>query len=193
VLVAGVALALAAVVALIVTQIIDFGVYDLRIGALNSDVHSSVFGLLSLAAELAMACAAAWRGFESEQRGRWLVLAAISAALVAVRAAFPGSAAAFAVPVGVVFILVWSLTSSDPERARTITRVALFLLAFSFVVHVVGPKIVHSLGYGGNSWAWQIKGLVKHTAELAGWILLATGILGGARRFAPAPWLSRSR
>jgi len=179
VLVAGVALALVAFVAQVVAQIVDFTVYDLRIGALNSNVDSSVFGRLSLAAELAMACTAAFRGFESEHRGRWLVLAAISGALVAVRAAYPGTALAVAAPVAVVFILVWSLTSIDPERARTIVRVALFLLAFSFLVHVVGLKIVNSLGYHGNSWPYQVKSLLKHGSELAGWTLLATGILGG--------------
>jgi hypothetical protein len=181
VLVAGVAFALSVLVAQIVAQIIDFTVYDLRIGALNSNVDSSVFGVLSLAAEVAMACAAALRGLESAHRGRWLVLAAIAAALVAVRAAAPGSAMIVAVPVAVVFVLVWSLTSSDPGRARTIVRVALFLLAFSFVVHLVGLKIVNSLGYDGNSWPYQVKSLLKHGSELAGWILLATGISATAR------------
>jgi hypothetical protein len=193
VLVAGVAFALVVLVAQIVAQIIDFAVDDLRIGALNSNLDSSVFGLLSLAAEIAMAGAAAFRAFESEHRGRWLVLAALAAALVAVRAAFPGSAVTVAAPVAVVFILVWSLTSNDPERARTIVRVALFLLAFSFVVHLVGLKIVNSLGYDGNSWPYQVKSLLKHGTELAGWTVLATGILGGARRFAPAPSLSPTR
>lgn len=187
VLVVGVALALVALVAQVAAQIIDFTVYDLRIGALNSNVDSSVFGRLSLAAEIAMAGAAAWRGFESKHRGRWLGLAAIAAALVGVRAAFPGSALSVAAPVAVVFILVWSLTSNDPQRARTIVRVALLLLAFSFVVHVVGLKIVNSLGYDGNSWPYQVKSLLKHGSELAGWTLLATGILAGARRFAPTP------
>ncbi|HET6865169.1 MAG TPA: hypothetical protein VFH80_04565 [Solirubrobacteraceae bacterium] len=190
-LVAGIALALVALAAQVAAQIIDFTVYDLRIGALNSNVDSSVFGVVSLAAEIAMACAAAWRGLESEHRGRWLVLAAIAAALVVVRAAMPGSAVTVAAPVAVVFILVWSLTSNDPSRARTIVRVALFLLAFSFVVHIVGLKIVNSLGYDGNSWPYQVKSLLKHGSELAGWILLATGILGGARRFAPGALVSR--
>jgi hypothetical protein len=136
---------------------------------------------LTLAAEIAMACAAALRAFRSEHRGRWLVLAAIAAALVAVRAAVSGSAVTVAAPVAVVFILVWSLTSSDPERARTIVRVALCLLAFSFVVHLVGLKIVNSLGYHGDSWPYQVKSLLKHGSELAGWILLATGISASAR------------
>jgi hypothetical protein len=178
----GVAIAVAAVVAQLVSQIVDYTVYDLRIGALNSEVHASIFGIMSLAAELAMAAAAAVRGLRSAQRRHWLVLAAISGALVAVRAALPDYAAAFAVPVAFVFLSAWSLTSSDQGRARTIVRVSLFLLAFSFVVHIVGLKIVYGLGYGANSWPYQVNCLVKHSAELSGWIVLATGLLGGMPR-----------
>jgi hypothetical protein len=175
----GVVVALAAIVAQAVTQVVDFTVYDLRIGALNSDVHGSIFGIMSLVAELVMAVAAGFRGLRSEQRARWFVLAAIAAALVAVRVALPGSAAAFAAPCAVVFALVWSLTSADPAPARSMIRVSLYLLAFSFVVHIVGLKIVHELGYGGNTWPYEIKCLLKHSAELSGWFLLAAGILGG--------------
>lgn len=178
---AGVALALAAVVAQVVTQIIDFTVYDLRIGALDSDVHASIFGIMSLVAELAMAMAAGFRGLRTQERGRWLVLAVIVAPLVLLRAALPGSAAVAAAPVAVVFVLAWSLTSSDPVPARTAVRLALFLLAFSFVVHIVGLRVVHGLGYVGNSWPYEVKGILKHSAELAGWILLATGVLAGRR------------
>ncbi|MGH2887830.1 MAG: hypothetical protein ACRDPA_34895, partial [Solirubrobacteraceae bacterium] len=180
---AAVALTLAAVVAQVVTQIIDFTVYDLRIEALNSDGHASIFGIMSLVAGLAMALAAAYRGVHCDQRGRWLLLAAIAAPLVAFRAAFPGDAVPFAVPCAVIFILVWSLTSNDPTRARNLVRVSLYILAFSFVVHIVGLRIVHALGYAGNSWPYEIKALLKHTAELAGWMLLGTGVLAGMPRF----------
>jgi hypothetical protein len=178
----GAALALAAILAQLLTQIVNFTVYDLRIGALNSDVHASVFGIMSLVAELAMAAAAAYRGLRSDHRTRWLGLAALVAALVAVRAALPGSATAFTAPVVVVFLLVWTLTEHDPGSARSVARGALFLLAFSFVVHAVGLTIVHKLGYGANTWPYEIKGLLKHTAELAGWMLLSTGVLAGTRR-----------
>jgi hypothetical protein len=175
----GVAVALTMVIAQAATQVIDFTVYDLRIGALNSDVHASIFGIMSLVAEAVMAAAAGLRALHTENRTRWLVLAALAAALVPVRAALPGSAAAFAGPCAIVFALVWSLTSDDPARARTVVRVSLYLLTFSFVVHIVGLKIVHELGYGANTWPYEIKCLLKHSAELSGWFLLAAGVLGG--------------
>ncbi|MBV9606876.1 MAG: hypothetical protein JO027_17315 [Solirubrobacterales bacterium] len=175
VIAAGMAVALTAVVAQAITQIVDFSVYDLRIGALNSDVHASIFGVLSLIAEGVMAVAAGFRGLHSHQRSRWLGLAALAAALVAVRAALPGSAAAFAVPCAAVFALVWSLTSADPRAARTVVLASLFLLVFSFAIHIVELE----LGNVGKSWPDEIKCLFKHSAELSGWILLATGVVAG--------------
>ena len=58
-------------------------------------------------------------------------------------------------------------------------RVGLFVLAFSFVAHVVGPRIVTHLGYGVGSWPYELKGILKHSTELAGWILVGTGVLAG--------------
>ena len=90
----GVIVAAAMVFAQAIAQVIDFTVYDLRIGALNSDVHSSIFGVMSLVANGAMAAAAGFRAMHSERRAQWLVLAALAATLVVVRAAIPGSAPA---------------------------------------------------------------------------------------------------
>jgi hypothetical protein len=53
------------------------------------------------------------------------------------------------------------------------------LLVFSFVVHAVGPSAVSALGGGG--WAHQLKGVLKHSAELGGWMLVATGVAAGCR------------
>lgn len=175
----GVAVALAAVVAQAIAQVIDFTVYDLRIGALNSDVHSSIFGVMSLVADGVMAAAAGVRAMHSERRTPWLVLAALAGALVIVRAALPGSAPAFAVPCAVLFVMVWSLTSADPTRARALVRMSLYLLAFSFAVHIFELKVAPELGFRANTWPGEIKCLVKHSAELSGWFLLAAGVLAG--------------
>jgi hypothetical protein len=75
----------------VATQIIDFAVYDLRIDALNSDGHASIFGIMSLVAELAMAMAAWFRGLHSDKRGSWLVLAALAAPLSRCAQLFPDS------------------------------------------------------------------------------------------------------
>jgi hypothetical protein len=175
----GVAVSVATVIALVITQVVDFTVYNLRVGALNSDFHASIFGIMSLVAEGVMSAAAAFRALHSERRAPWLVLAALAAALVVVRAALPGSAPAFAVPCAVLFVVVWRLTSADPTRARAVIRVSLYLLAFSFVVHVFELKVAPELGFRPDTWAGEIKCMVKHAAELSGWFLLAAGVLAG--------------
>jgi len=178
---AGLLLALTAVVALIATQSIDFGFYDLRIAALDSDVHASLFGIISLGAQAAAATAMALRGANSSRRGPWLALAGLVTVLLALRATIAYDAGLLLAPVAVVFLLCWRLTSDDPPRVRALVRGALFLLVFSFVAHAVALKIVTALGYGYNSWPYELKGMLKHTTEMAGWMLLATGILAGTR------------
>ncbi len=177
----GLSVALAAVLGQIVTQLIDFQVYGLRIAVLDSDTHASIFGVASLVAQAAAAAAAAVRGVHAVRRAGWFLLAAILALLLVVRAVLPDDPPLLVVPLAFVCAMVWSLTTTDPARTRRIVRAALALLAFSFVVHIVGLKIVEALGYGYRSWAYELKGLLKHTTELAGWILVATGLLAGER------------
>jgi hypothetical protein len=179
VIVIGVSLAVVAALGQIVTQVVDFAAFDLRIASLNSDVHMSIFGILSLAAQGAVAVAVAIRCRLSAQRTGWLVLAGLIVVLLAVRAALPDDPIVFLLPVVAAFALFWSLTSGDYHRARAVVRVALFVLAFSFVIHIVGPRIVTALGYGYGSWAYELKGILKHSTELSGWILATTGILAG--------------
>jgi hypothetical protein len=52
---------------------------------------------------------------------------------------------------------------------------------FSFAMHVIGPKMVTALGYDSTSWAYQVKGMLKHTTELVGWMFLAIGVAAGIR------------
>src|SRR5215472_29777 len=70
---AGLALALVLVSAQVVTQLIDFGVYGLRIAALNSNLHGSVFGVASVAAQAAAAMAAAVAAAWTSRRAIWAV------------------------------------------------------------------------------------------------------------------------
>jgi hypothetical protein len=180
----GLLLALVTVLMQVTVQLIDFGVYDLRIGALDSNLHTSVFGAASLAAQGAAVLAAAFKGASGERRGGWIAAAGLIAALLAVRMSvgYSGLLVPF---VAVVFLMLWHLTADEPEPARTIVRLGLYLLVFSFVVHATGPKIVSALGYGGNSWPYQLKGVLKHSTELGGWMIVATGVARAARSARP--------
>jgi hypothetical protein len=46
------------------------------------------------------------------------------------------------------------------------------LLLASLAIHVLGPSAVRALGWGPDSWAYQIKVGLKEGTELAGWVLL---------------------
>lgn len=175
----GVSAAVIVAVAQVVTQVIDASAFDLRIAALNSDSHRSVFGVLSLGAQAATAAALGVRCLSPSRRAAWVVLAGLTALLLVVRALFPSEPAAFVLPVAVAFVLFWWLTGTDYRRARTVVRVGLFVLAFSFVAHVIGPRIVTHLGYGVGSWPYELKGILKHSTELAGWVLVGAGVLAG--------------
>jgi hypothetical protein len=181
IIVVSVWLAIAAALGEIVTQVVDFAVYDLRIGALNSDVHMSIFGILSLAAQAAAVAAVAVRFLLAPRRTRtgWLTLGALVLILLAVRTTMPDDPIALLVPVGIAAVLFWRLTADDYQRARVVVMVALLLLAISYVIHIVGPRIIDALGYGYGTWPYEIKALSKHITELSGWILLSAGIFAG--------------
>lgn len=178
----GVGLVLAAVAGQILAQAIDFGFFQLRIGWLDSDSHASLFGVASLVAQALAAVAAAARSRRSRRSTAWMILAALTTLLLVVRVGVSFRAALLLGPVAVLFVLVWYLTSDDPRPARALVRWGLAALVFSYAVHAFGPHIVASLGYGGNTWPYQVKGMLKHSGELCGWMLLALGIARGRDR-----------
>jgi hypothetical protein len=52
------------------------------------------------------------------------------------------------------------------------------LLTLSFLLHVLGPRLLVDLGMGDyTGFAYQAKATVKHATEIAGWFLVALGLL----------------
>ena len=176
----GVLITLATVIAQTAAQSIDFGVFDLRLRVLDSNHHRSIFGVASLLAQAVTIAAVAARGAWAPRSEGWVVLAALVGALLILRIANAYDAVLLLPLVTAIFLLFLRLTSDDPPRPRAIVWAALLLLAFSFGMHVLVPKI-DSVSSAGNSWAFQIKAMLKHSAELAGWMLLATGLAAAAR------------
>lgn len=185
IIVAGVVVTIAMVTLLAASQLIDFGVFDLRLQALDTDYHASVFGIASILAQTAAAAAIAWRGSGEERHRRaWLALAALVAAAVLIRTLVTYSPAALAAPLACMFCLVCWLTWGDPVAARTVVWAALILMATSLLLHEVGLD-ADVLNYGNQSWGYQITAVVKHGSELAGWLLLITGIVAGIQNRVP--------
>lgn len=161
-------------------QAIDFSVFDLRIWALNCDKHYSVFGLASLLAQLAVAAACVWRGHSVESHRRaWFGLGGLVGILILIRGLTTFNAALLAVPLAFVFVQLCWLTWRDPGSVRVVVWSALILLAASLMLHKVGLA-ADSSSASDYTWAYQITGIIKHGAELAGWMLLTTGIVAGA-------------
>jgi len=158
-------------------QTLDFGVFDLRLPALNSDKHGSVFGIASLAAQLAVAAVALRRArLERDRRAAWLALGALVVGLVIVRGLLTYHAVLVAGPLACVLALVCWLSWRGPALAGAVVLGALAAMAVSLALHEVGLAADASKA-SDYTWAYQIEGMVKHGGELAGWLLLATGLL----------------
>ena len=174
------------------SQVIDFSVFDLRLRALNADKHDSVFGIASLLAQAAVSGASLWRGSRYERhRWGWLALGALVAMLVIVRGLFTFNAAVLAVPLAYVLGLLCWLTWRDDRVARAVVWAGLVLMATSLLLHKVGLEADTSLA-SDYTWAYQITGVVKHGAELAGWMLVTTGIIAGLEGCPPLPTRQQS-
>ena len=157
-------------------QVVDFGVYDQRIQALNMMTHDSVFGVVSLAAlGVAVLAALATAVRDPEQRVWFASLSGLLALVLALRIAHPPHVLLVALPVSAAALtLLW--TAAPAGTARRVLRDGCIVLALAFVVHGVGAAIVSWLGLGPETWGYQLKALVKHSGELAGWLLVAAAL-----------------
>lgn len=51
------------------------------------------------------------------------------------------------------------------------------LLAFSFLLHLFGERLLLTLGANSTGLAYQIKAVMKHGTEVEGWLLIVLGLL----------------
>jgi hypothetical protein len=176
--------------ALAVTQAIDFGVFDLRFRSLDSNTHASVFGIVSL---LACAFAVIFSAIFAK-RTHGAVPAILSGALAVIlvlRVWSPPYVLVLALPFTVIaLVMLWRQATG----ARGIVRTGCLLLIISFAIHIAESKASGSVVLNPDSWAYQIRCIVKHAAELSGWVLVAAGFLylilektPRARRSTPRP------
>lgn len=186
---AGLLLTAAVVSAQTTSQLIDFRLFHLRLGVLDSGHHASVFGAISILAQAVAAAAIGLRAVSTRRLALLLVAALVGVvtvprALMRYEPAFERYDVPILVaPLTAVFVVVCALTFRDPRRVRFIVWGSLVLLACSFALHAVGPQAdaAGSTAYlAARSWAYQVTGMLKHGAELAGWMLLATGMVAAA-------------
>jgi hypothetical protein len=167
-----IALAIALSIGNAVAQTVDFGFFDLRYQALNSNTHASIFGALSLAACLT---AVGTTILLARRQGGTanVVLAVALAGVFLFRAWSPPHVLVLGLPfVAVALVLLWRIEGAT----RPLIRAGCLLLVASFAIHVLE---LDSLGgsLDPDTWAYQLRCLAKHNAELAGWVLVAGGLL----------------
>lgn len=186
VMTAGLLLTVGVVLAQTVTQWVDFRFFHLRLTVLDSDHHRSVFGAVSILAEAAAAVAIGLRAVRARSRAGLLVAVLVGVltvprALMRYESAFERYDVPILVaPLIVAFVVSCALTFRDAKHVRFTVWGSLGLLACSFALHAVGPQ-TDAAGpttyLATHTWAYQVTGMLKHGAELAGWMLLATGMI----------------
>lgn len=77
---------------------------------------------------------------------------------------------------------VWRLTADEAQHEIAVT--GLVTLTLSFAIHVLGPPVLHLLGWGSSGWPYQVKVGLKQGTEFAGWLL----VLWALSRTMTASW-----
>jgi hypothetical protein len=178
-------------------QLINYGFFGQRIPALDPGSDGGVFGVIG---DIAIAAAAisAWI-LAARARSARSVTAVLAGLLTFLTAdnvmrlhdhiphwlAFyvPVLAAAF-----ICLVIIARGRSGSPwfrvhrgEDRAVVDRLigaGLLLLIFSFLLHVFGKRLLLDLGLSDTTGlAYQTKAAVKHATEVAGWLLIAFGLL----------------
>jgi hypothetical protein len=169
-------------VAVMATDLIDFGSEHLRIQLLDASSGAS-WSHLGVAATLvgvtAISVIGAWR---SEHRALWGAAAAVLG-LLAVDEISPlhthvdqlsWGKALYAPILVLLGAIMWRLAAGTDQTV--VVRAGLAVLLVSFAVHLFGSHVMHALGWGDNSWGYQVKVGLKEGTELAGSVLILLGL-----------------
>jgi hypothetical protein len=164
------------------THLVDYGVYDLRVRAMNANLGSSPVAWVSPAA-LAIALASAIV-LARRQRVRPL-LAGVLGLILVLSTRHLGESLPFwqlllLPPLGLGLALLWQAAAKLDPLAGRICRVGCGLLVVAFTLHVFGGPGLHQLGVHDHSWPYQIKIAFKEGFEITGWLLVASGLAATA-------------
>ena len=168
---------LAVALAASVAQVVDLTVLDSDVRLLDMNTHASMFGVVSLLAS-GMACvAAALLATAAATHGRvTMALPVLLVILIGLRLLHPSGVVLLALPlVAATFLVLWSHVAVPGSDAERVVRVGCVVLATSYVVRMLGDAIAGP-GHHDERWAQQVRLLVSHSGELAGWMAVATGL-----------------
>jgi hypothetical protein len=87
---------------------------------------------------------------------------------------------AFYVPVIVGTLVALVAVAGDlSRRSLRLMECGLVLLGAAFVLHFTGEALLDKLHAPHGGWAAEIKAVVKHGAELAGWLIVTLALVVG--------------
>jgi hypothetical protein len=174
---AAIRLAAVLALALAVAQFVDYGVFDLRIRALNSNTHASVFGAVSLIVNLAAVSLAISLAARVRSRAL-LLLAGALAVMLALRVTKAPHIVVVSLPfTGTALLILWRQAGQAAQRERRAIRAGCSFLVLSFAIHASELISRAPFALDADSWAYQVRCVFKHDAELAGWILISAGLV----------------
>jgi hypothetical protein len=198
----GVALAAAAAAVILVSQFSYVFVFDAEVGGLNADAENNAFSWMSTVTTFCGAFAALLVAFAGRNRnGRFLALALVLAFFsfddavqvhetigtdVAESIFGEGTALVHALwPVlffpllAFAFLLLWDVSRELPPRAGLAVRIGLGLLVLGVFLEGAASAWYES-GEDAENFVGALEIGLEEGAELAGWILVVTGLTARA-------------
>jgi hypothetical protein len=166
------------VAAQVSAHLFDFWALHLRSAVLDSASEHGIFVRLGAVAILACAAATLAHGRSSRLAAPLAILTTwfFADALLGLHEHIPHWQVVYAPLLGVIAAGYWRLAAPFARAPRRLVRAALVLLMLSAAIHVLGPPALAALGWGPGAWEYQVKIALKEATEIAGWILLASGV-----------------
>jgi hypothetical protein len=184
---AGIAAVSGVVLAGTAAQLLGYGLFHGRVPALDSASDGGLFGLVG-DISIATATGAAWIVL---LRVRPVNLATVVLPpllsfltvdkLVRLHDHIPHWLLFYLPGLAVTFVAVAAVARRLSPRCVRLTAVGLALLIGSFGLHQYGEWLLYHLGGSDSGWLFQVKAVVKHGLEVAGWFLIALGLAVGLR------------
>jgi hypothetical protein len=168
-------------------QLIGYGLFHGRVPALNSASDGGLFGLVG-DISIAAATLAAWTVL-LRIRPRTIAMVALPLLLSfltidkisRLHDHIPGWLVFYLPVLAATFVVVAAVARRLSPRSFRITAIALALLVGSFLLHEYGEWLLIRVGGSTTGWMFQVKAVVKHGLEVAGWLFVALGLAVGLR------------
>jgi len=168
-------------------QLVGYGFFHGRVPALDSASDGGLFGLVG-DVSIATATVAAWIVL-IRVRPVSVIMVALPPALTfltldkvfRLHDHIPHWLVFYLPVLAATFVAVAAVARGLSPRSLRLTAIGLALLIGSFALHQYGEWLLYHLGGSDAGWMFQVKAVVKHGSEVAGWFLIALGLAVGLR------------